>query len=127
MKKIISTSIVSIIILSSTLFLFLRNIVDENFYHSIDANELNTYLIENKVYLYFYSDSCAKCIFLKESLSKEDVAQIILGINIDEEKNERLVENYGISSTPTLLEYSKGKITKRIEHYEDILQLLLNI
>ncbi|WP_339266094.1 thioredoxin family protein [Paenibacillus sp. FSL K6-1330] len=112
------TSVAIVLLISSYILKTIKG--DEPLYNNIDLSELQQKIENNEDFIiYIYGNSCRACQNFKPIINRVITTQKInlLALNVDEEKNRNInfLKENSISKTPTLLNYKKGGIHKKME------------
>lgn len=98
-------------------------------YQSISVEQfIQNILSPQETYVYFYQNSCNACSSFKSVLNSviEQENVNIYAINFDDigTEDEKLIKNYGIKVTPTMIVFEEGKELRRSEGYIDVDELI---
>ena len=122
MNKYLTTFLITIgIFVIGNAFMAKKKII---FYETVSTEIIEKQIAsEACTNVYVYSDTCAKCRYLKEKININNIdkkSKKIYGINLDIGKNLKFLKQYQVVSTPVLLKISKGgEVLDRSEQVED--------
>lgn len=121
-KKLILTfiNILCVIFFSLTVFLGIKEINSRDSFKIIDTVELKNMIdSSNDFYIYFFKNDCVPCASFKSTINKymnnNNLNLFAVNVKEKQESDKKIIDNYDIQYTPTVIHFVDGKEQKRIE------------